>query len=103
MNEESNDAVKLALDFVQALTKRKYEEAFSMTSADFVEEGGYTLNLESLREKFESIVSVRSGPQKLDTPIRVVPVKLPAWQHHNTDCRACAGRVIGGAARYCKS
>ena len=58
MNQESNDAVELALDFVQALTKRKYEEAFSMTSADFVEEGGYPLNLESLREKFESIVSV---------------------------------------------
>ena len=45
----------------------------------------------------------RSGPQKLDTPISVVPVKLPAWQHHNTDCLACAGQVIGGAAQRYKS
>tara|TARA_R110002095_G_scaffold125376_1_gene108834 strand:+ start:291 stop:539 length:249 start_codon:yes stop_codon:yes gene_type:complete len=49
------------------------------------------------------IFSHRSGPQKLDTPISVVPVKLPARQHHNTGCLACAGQVIGGAAQRYKS
>jgi hypothetical protein len=56
MANESNEAVKLALDFVEALTEREYDKAFAMTSADFVEEGGIPLNVHQLREKFESIV-----------------------------------------------
>ena len=56
MVDKSHDAVQLALDFVEALTQRKYDEAFAMTSADFVEEGGDPLNVEALREKFESMV-----------------------------------------------
>ncbi|NNE59563.1 MAG: hypothetical protein HKN35_01560 [Woeseia sp.] len=56
MTDESNDAVKLALDFVEALTQREYDVAFAMTSADFVEDGGNPLSLNALREQFEMIV-----------------------------------------------
>lgn len=58
MADDSNDAVKLALDFAEALIQRDYDKAFAMTSADFVEEGGNRLSLDALRDKFESIVPV---------------------------------------------
>lgn len=58
MADNSHDAVELALDFVEALTRRRYDEAFAMASADLVEEGGNALTLESLREKFELMVPV---------------------------------------------
>ena len=56
VTEESNDAVELALDFVEALTQRKYDVAFAMTSRDLIEEGGGRLSLDALREKFEMMV-----------------------------------------------
>lgn len=56
MTDESNDAVKLVLDFVEALIQRKYEVAFAMTSADLIEEGGMSLSLAALRERFETMV-----------------------------------------------
>ena len=56
MSDESSDAVAIALDFVEALTQRKYAEAYEMTSSDFIEEGGERLRVGSLREKFELIV-----------------------------------------------
>lgn len=56
MPDELNDAVNLALDFVEALTRREYEEAFAMTSSDFIEEGGNHLSVDALRERFEMIV-----------------------------------------------
>ena len=56
MTDESNDAVGLALDFVEALTRRKYDEAYAMTSSDFIEEGGSQLSAEALRERFEMII-----------------------------------------------
>ena len=56
MTDKSNDAVELALDFVEALTQRKYDVAIAMTSPDFTEEGGIPLNLDALRERFEMIV-----------------------------------------------
>lgn len=57
MSDESNKAVTLALDFVEALTQRRYAEAHAMTSSDFAEEGGEHLSVEQLGEKFEMIVS----------------------------------------------
>ena len=56
MSDESNDAVHLALDFAEALTRREYETAYAMTSSDFIEEGGQQLDVDALREKFELIV-----------------------------------------------
>jgi len=56
MADESNDAAKLALDFAEALIQREYGEAFAMTSADLIEEGGNPLNLDALREKFETMI-----------------------------------------------
>ena len=56
MSDESNDAVNLALDFVEALTRREYEKAYAMTSSDFIEEGGNPLGVDALRERFETIV-----------------------------------------------
>ena len=56
MADELDDAVNLALDFVEALTKREYDKAFLLTAANFVEEGGEPLSVDAMREKFELIV-----------------------------------------------
>ncbi len=56
LSDKSNDAVNLALDFAEALTRREYEEAYAMTSSDFIEEGGNHLSVDALRERFEMIV-----------------------------------------------
>ena len=56
MSDESNDAVNLALDFAEALIQRKYEDAYAMTSSDFIEEGGNPLSIDALRNRFEMIV-----------------------------------------------
>lgn len=56
MSDESLAAVKLALDFVEALTRRRYDEAYALTSSDFTEEEGDRLSVDALRERFELIV-----------------------------------------------
>ena len=56
MTDESKDAVEVALDFVEALTQRKYEDAFAMTASNFIEEGDIPLNVDALRERLEMIV-----------------------------------------------
>lgn len=56
MAADSDDAVTLVLDFVEALIQRAYEKAFAMTATILADENGNTINLDTLREKFESIV-----------------------------------------------
>ena len=56
MSEDAAEAVRLALDFVEALTQRRYEDAFALTASDFIEEGGVSLGVGELREKFEQMV-----------------------------------------------
>ena len=47
----------LALDFVEALKQRRYQQAYAMTSSDFIDEEGTRLSVDDRREKFELIVS----------------------------------------------
>ena len=56
MSEDAAEAVRLALDFVEALTQRRHEDAFALTASDFIEEGGVSLGVGELREKFEQMV-----------------------------------------------
>ena len=56
MSDPVASAVELALDFVEALVERRYEDAFALTAADFTEEGGERLDVDALRSRFELIV-----------------------------------------------
>jgi hypothetical protein len=58
MAADSESAVMLGLDFVEALTQRAYEKAFAMTATDLADESGVPINLDTLRENFEVIVPV---------------------------------------------
>ena len=56
MSDDVAEAVRAALDFVEALTQRRYEDAIALTASDFIDEGGAPLGVGELREKFEQIV-----------------------------------------------